>query len=296
MTACNKTEAKNDDNGKLKIISTLFPQYDFARQIAGDKADVSLLLPPGTESHSFDPKPGDIVNIYNADLFIYTGKNMEPWTETIIKGVKNTNLLIVDCSKNIELLTNDDENEDAHDSEDSDHGADAHIWLDPTLCVKMVDNILEALCEKDGANLEYYTANADEYKKKLRKLDEDIFDAIKNAGRDTVVFGGRFAYIYFLNHFGLKYVTAYDSCSSSGEPSVAKIAYVIDFIKENKIPCIYHEELADPKVAKSIAEAANIDCLLFSTAHNLTKGELESGVTFLDIMYSNLDNLKKGLN
>jgi len=285
----------NGSNGKLKITATLFPQYDFAKHIAGDKAEVTLLLPPGVESHSFDPKPGDILNIYNSDLFLYTGPEMEPWAETIIKGIANLadpdNITVVDCSKGIELLH--DEYEHDHEYE---HGADPHIWLDPTLAVKITENILAALVEKDSANSDFYTRNAEEYKNKLLQLDEDISGVIKAAKHDTVVFGGRFAYIYFLRRFKLNYITAYDSCSTAAEPSAVKIAYVIDFIKENNIPYLYHEELADPKVAKSIAEAANIDYLQFSTAHNVTKKEFDGGITFLDIMYANLENLKKGLN
>jgi len=279
----------SDNGGKIKIIATLFPQYDFARQIAGDKADVKLLLPPGVESHSFDPKPADMLEIYNADLFIYTGANMESWAETIIKGAKNDNLAVLDCSKNIELIQDDDDDE-------HEHGADPHIWLNPMFAQRMVVDITLALCSIDPDNADFYTQNGNDYNKLLQKLNDDTFEIINSAKRKVIVFGGRFSYIYFLTHYNLDYVTAYDSCSSQAEPSVSKVAEVIDFIKQNNIPCIYHEELSDPKVAKSIAKETNTECLLFSTAHNVTKSEFDSGVTFLDIMYMNLENLKKGLN
>jgi len=287
LTSCVKMDAPRS-GGRLKIVATLFPQYDFARQIAGDKADVVLLLPPGTESHSFDPKPSDMLEINNADLFIYTGKDMEPWAESLIKGATNKNLSVVDCSENIELIQDNDG--------EHDHGADPHIWLDPTRSEKIVDAIRAALCEKDPDNSDFYAQNAEDYKKLLQKLDSDISGVIANAKRKVIVFGGRFSYIYFLTHFNLDYITAYDSCSVNAEPSVARIAEVIDFIKKNNIPCIYYEELSDPKVAKSIAEETGVECLLFSTAHNVTKDEFDNGVTFLDIMYANLENIKKGLN
>jgi len=290
LTSCVKMDAPRS-GGRLKIVATLLPQYDFARQIAGDKADVVLLLPPGTESHSFDPKPSDMLEINNADLFIYTGKDMEPWAESLIKGITNKNLAVVDCSENIELLQTDD-------ADEHEHGADPHIWLDPVLAQKMVDKIMHVICVADPDNIEFYRQNAEDYRDKLKKLDDDIFNAIYNsdAKRKVIVFGGRFSYIYFLKHYNLDYITAYDSCSVNAEPSVARIAEVIDFIKKNDIPCIYYEELSDPKVAKSIAEETGVECLLFSTAHNVTKDELDSGITFLDIMYANLENLKKGLN
>ena len=295
------TNAKGDK--KIEIVASLFPQYDFARAIAGDKATVTLLLPPGMESHTFDPKPADMTKIYKADLFIYTGKFMEPWAERVIAGASDggaQNLLVVDASKGITL----EEDEHSHEHEDHGHeGEDAHrheydphIWLDPTLAMKMVDNIADALCEKDPTNANYYRANAAKYRKELEKLDSDIFAAVKAGKRDTLVFGGRFAYLYFLKHFGLHYVTAYDSCSTEAEPSVRDVARVIDYVRKHNIPCVYHEEFVDPKIARSIAEQTGASLELFSTAHNVTKDELEGGVTFIKVMRGNLARIEKGLN
>ncbi|MCL2096814.1 MAG: zinc ABC transporter substrate-binding protein [Oscillospiraceae bacterium] len=286
--SCITTEA--EDGGRLKITATLFPQYDFAKIIAGDKAAVSLILPPGIESHGFDPKPSDILAINNSDIFIYTGKDMEPWSETIIKGVNNKNLIIADCSSGIEFLHHSDEDYN------HDHGADPHIWLNPENAVIIVKNILAAIISKDPENSDYYNRNAEDYIKKLQKLDEDISEAVESSKRRTIVFGGRFAYIYFLERYNLDYITAYDSCSAYSEPGALRIAQVIDFIDKNNIACIYHEELSEAKIAKSIASQTNIETLRFSTAHNITKSEFENGVTFLDVMYANLENLKKGLN
>lgn len=284
LSSCN-TQNDGGQNG-LRIVATLFPQYDFAKQIAGDKAEVTLLLPPGTESHSYDPKPGDIIEIQNADLFFYTGSAMEPWAETIIKSISDGALKAVDCSENIKLLHNDGHN----------HDADPHIWLNPENAAIMAENILGALIEKDPDNADFYSVNADGYKNKLTALDQDIKDVISKAKRNAVVFGGRFAYLYFLEHFGLDYITAYDSCAAHAEPSASQIVRVINYIKENSIPCIYYEELSDPKVARSIAEETGIEYLRFSTAHSVTKEEFQNGTGFLDIMYENLENLKVGLN
>ena len=295
LYSCTSVDANMfPDNGKINIMTSLFPQYDFARHIAGDKANVLLLLPPGTESHVFDPRPGDMLNIYNADLFIYTGSYMEPWAGEIIRGISQDNkLLVVDCSTGIEYI-NESEEHDAHSH--GEHALDPHIWLDPTLAMLMVDNILEALCQKDYENAEYYIENANNYKNMLQILDDDIFAAIEEAERDVLVFGGRFAYIYFLKRYNLKYVTVYDSCSANSEPSVRKVNDVANFIKENRIPCIYHEEFANPSLAKAIAKQTNITYELFSTAHNITKTDFGNEVTFIDIMYRNLENIKKGLN
>jgi len=283
------------DNGKINIMTSLFPQYDFARHIGGSRTNVILILPPGTESHMFDPRPADMLNIYNSDLFLYTGDYMEPWAGELVKGIPEDNkLVVVDCSKGIEFIHEEYEQNSLRHSHE--HAPDPHIWLDPSLAMLMIDNILAALCEIDAENADYYIQNADNYKKTLKTLDEDIFTAIEQAERDVLVFGGRFAYIYFLNRYNLNYVTVYDSCSTNAEPSVKKVNDVTNFIKENKIPCIYHEEFAYPSLARAIAGAANISYELFSTAHNVTKTDFDNGVTFIDIMYRNLENIKKGLN
>ncbi len=287
LVSC-KSQVTAKVDGKLNIVASLFPQYDFAKHIAGDKATVTLLLPPGVESHTFDPKPSDMTNIYNADLFLYTGDEMEPWASKLLAGVKNKNLVAVDMSKGINLIKEEEQAQE--------HEYDPHIWLDPTIAMKMVESISNALCEKDPENATYYKNNAAQYTIQLQKLDDDFKTVVSNGKRNTIVFGGRFAYIYFINHYGLKYETAYDSCSTEAEPSIRKMVAIIDFIKQNNIPCIYHEEFVDPKVAKSIAEQTGATPLLFSTAHNVSKDEFAKGITYIDIMRENLKNLEKGLN
>lgn len=299
----------------LSISASLFPQYDFARRIAGDRAKVTLILPPGADSHTFEPKAADVAKIHDTDIFIYTGKNMEPWAENLINGIKDSSALIVDASEGVTLIGDTDHHEhhceecelcksqestssgdlSSHKHHHEHEGGDPHFWLDPTLAAKMVKNIEHALCSRDPNNAEFYRANAKKCTDELMELDREFENTVKSGKRDTIVFGGAFAYRYFVERYGLKVVTAYSSCSSHAEPSVKEVTNVIEFIKANAIPCVYYEELADPKVARSIAEACGVEALLFSTAHNVTKDELEKGVTFMDIMRANLENLKKGL-
>ncbi len=286
LTACMEK-----DDGKLTITVSLFPHYDFARQIVGDKAEVTLLLPPGTESHTFDPSTVDIYNITNSDIFIYTGKNMEAWAERVISSLGSNGPIIVDASSGIGLLHN------AHDGhDDHEHSLDPHIWLNPQYAATMVDTILEAICQADPANAEFYRANAGNYKKELLKLDGDIESTIKNAKGDTLVFGGRFAYIYFFERYALNYKSAYKTCSTETEPSLATIYEISQYIKDNGIQYVFKEELSEGKVAKSIAEQSNAQVLTFSTAHNVTKSEFDSGITYIDIMRSNLSAIEKALS
>lgn len=286
LAAC----AKKDD-GKLTITVSLFPHYDFARQIVGDKAEVTLLLPPGTESHTFDPSTVDVYNITNSDIFIYTGKNMEAWAERVISSLGSDGPIIVDASSGIELLQNSHSDHDDHE-----HSLDPHIWLNPQYASAMVDTILEAICQADPANADFYRANAESYKKELLKLDSDIEAAVKSAQGDTLVFGGRFAYIYFFERYGLNYKSAYKTCSAETEPSLTTIYEISQYIKDNGIQYVFKEELSEGKVAKSIAEQSGAQVLTFSTAHNVTKSEFDSGITYIDIMRSNLEAIEKALN
>lgn len=301
FTGCSKTTPTMTTPSKITVITTLFPQYDFVKQIAREKVDVTLLLPPGTESHTYDPTPKDVLQINSADLFLYTGKYMEPWAEKIIAGVNSQKVLVKDLSEGINLLQS--HNETSHHSHDHNHvhehhqhEYDPHFWLDPTLAAEMVDNIAEALCSKDSLNKDFYLKNAEEYKAKLCSLDSEIKDVVEKANRKDIVFAGRFAHLYFIKRYGLKYMAAFDTCSSEAEPSVKKVTEIIDFIKKNEIPVVYYEELSEPKIANSICEATGAKSLKFGTLHNVSKEQLEQGVTYLELMNENLQNLKQGLN
>lgn len=277
------------ENEKLQIVTTIFPQFDFARQIAGDRAEIMILLSPGIESHTYEPTPLDMKKINDSDIFIYTGDKMEPWAKSIVMSIDNSNLIVVDASKNISMI-HEDENDDTL------HGADPHIWLDPTLAMIMVDNIVEAITLKDQENKDFYQKNALQLKQDLTKLDKAFMEAVVSAQRDTIVFGGRFAYAYLIDRYNIKYISAYESCSTQGEPSIKKIIEVIDFIKQNDIKVIYHEEMVDPKIAKSIAEQTGVELAVLHTVHNISSDNRKKGKTYIDIMYENLENLKEGLN
>lgn len=292
LSGCNLM-SKKANSDKLKIMTTLFPQYDFAKQIAKDKAEVKLLLPPGVESHTFEPTAADVISINESDVFLYTGKYMEPWVENIVTGSIDSDVKVKDVSSGIELMKTE-HNDHEHDKE-HDHTYDPHIWLDLSLACKIVDNIKNTLSEADPGNAEYYESNAKEYKSQLMTLDQDFQTAVKGAKHKSIVFGGRFAHAYFVKRYGLEYETAYHGCSAESEPSLQSISEIMKFIKDKGIPCIYYEEFSEPKVAKSIAMQTGVKLLQFTTAHNVTKDQLEKNVSFLDIMRENLKNLKVGL-
>ena len=281
---------------KVKVIATLFPQYDFVRQIGKDKVEVSLLLPSGTEAHTYDPTPKDIININESDLFVYTGSNMEPWAETISTSIENR-VKILDVSKNIEYIKEEHEHVASGEHEyHQEHEYDPHIWLDISNAEKMVDNILEALIEIDPENINYYTKNAEIYKEKLDNLDEEFFEVINNSKRNIVCFGDKFAYMYFITRYGLDYITAYDSCSANSEPSVSKILEIENKIIKENIPVIFYESLSEGTIAKSIANDTGINALVFSSVHTVSSNDIRDGATYISVMRENLNNLKMALN
>jgi zinc transport system substrate-binding protein len=288
--------------GKLQVVTTLFPLYDFARQIAGDKAEVSLLLPPGVESHSFEPRPGDIVRISKANMFIYTGPLMEPWSQDILKGITNKELIVINASANIQLAKDEGHDHDeAHDHEaatedDHEHGGqDPHIWVDPILAQQIVSTIADGFAAKDPANKDYYFANARTYNEKLAALDAQIRTTLEKCSKKTIVYGGHFAFGYFARRYGLEHLSPYAGFSPNAEPTPRKITEMIETLKKAGTSYIYYEELLEPRVARIIAEGAGAKLLLLHGAHNISKQELDKGVTYLEIMEGNLERLKLGL-
>ena len=293
----NGTEA--DRSGKLQVVTTLFPQYDFARQIGGSHAEVSLVLLPGMESHMYDPTPGDMIAISEADMFIYTGAEMEPWAQELADSVDMTRVCVVDASQGVDMMKEEDEHdheeEHGHEEHHHEHTYDPHIWLDMKNAMQMVETIADAFCEIDPAHAGDYQANVEAYLAQLEELDMEIRAAVAGGNRRDIVFGGRFAYGYFIHGYDLDYESVYDSCSADTEPSMAQMAAVIDYMKEHQVKYILYEELSTPNVARAIAETTGAEMLMFSTCHNVTKDDFESGVTFIDLMQQNVETLKKAL-
>lgn len=297
-----REEKQNNEEGRLTIVATLFPQYDFARQIAGEYGNVVLLLPPGMESHSYDLRPADMITIKESDMLIYTGQYMETWAQTIIDSLDGS-VTVVDASKGITLVKEEDyyighHDEDGHEHDSHEghqHEYDPHIWTDPVYAIQMVRNITEALCAAAPEHTGYFRENAEDYIGQLEALDAAFSQVAAEAADTTIYFGGRFAMTYFIREYGFDCVSAYHDCSAESEPSIASVMKIIDEMKEHGAKAVYYEELADPKVARTIAEETGAQLILLHSAHNVTKREFDGGITYLDIMWQNVENLKEGL-
>lgn len=309
-------EPKNkfvSEENKINIVATLFPQYDFARQVGGDKVNVSLLLTPGTETHTYEPTPQNIIEINKADMFIYTGKYMEPWSDRITSSI-DTDTKVLDVSKNINLqkmeeghesihkenmLESDEHEEFLDDDKDGEehehHEYDPHIWLNPQNAIIMVKNIATELSSIDSDNSEYYWNNANRLINEIKTLDSDIEETVNSSNSKKIAFGGSFAYSYFIHRYNLEYVSAYESCGEDAEPSVANVKNVIDYMKSNNINVIFYQELSSGKIADSIASETGAEKLVFHTVHNASQEEIGRGETYVTLMRQNLENLKIAL-
>lgn len=285
MLLCGCSERNVSEAEGLKIVTTLFPTYDFARAIAKDKADIKLLLTPGRESHSYEPSTGDVIDISESDIFIYTGESMEPWAARIAEDMDGP--AVVDASMNLKL---EDHGDDGHE-----HGLDPHIWTDPEMCLTIVDNILAAFIERDGENADFYRANAAALKAELTALDEELRSITETAKTKKIYHGGRFSLVYFAEEYGLEFESAYDSCGSDTEPSVRQICSIIDDMRADGAKVVFYEELSNNSVAKLIADETGAKPLLLHSCHNLTTEEFRSGVTYLTLMKQNAENLREAL-
>ncbi|MDY3746466.1 MAG: metal ABC transporter substrate-binding protein [Lachnospiraceae bacterium] len=282
---------------KPVIVCTLFPQYDFARTVFGSQAKVVMLLSPGMESHMYDPTPEDMVTISEADAFIYTGDEMEPWAAQIVESLDGVTIL--DLSEHVNLQMEDEEGHDHEDEHhhhgEHEHSYDPHFWLDMDNAVAMLDAIEKLALDMGIENADLVTDAAKTYREKLTALDEAYFDALEGADHRDIVFAGRFAYGYFVHRYDLSYETVYHSCSAEADPSVSDMTRVIDYIKEHGTKVIFYEELSNASVAKTIAADTGVQIRMLSTAHNVTKTEFEAGITFYDIMKNNLEVVKEAL-
>ncbi|QQG52525.1 MAG: zinc ABC transporter substrate-binding protein [Candidatus Falkowbacteria bacterium] len=287
--AANYQRSPRTGREKLAVVTTIFPLYDFAKAIGGDRAEVSLLLPPGVESHSFEPKPSDVAEINMADIFIYTGSFMEPWAEDIIQGTDKQNLEVVDASNGITLIPGV-----FHDEDEPAGSNDPHIWLDFTNDQQIIQTITAAFSAQDPKNATYYEARAVTYQESLKTLDSQYQTTLANCASREVVYGGHYAFGYLARRYNLEYLAA-QGVSPDAEPTAQDLINLVDQIKNNNIKYVFYEELSSPKVAETIAQETDTKMLLLNAAHNLSREDLAASKTFLQVMEENLNNLKTGL-
>ncbi|MEI7482428.1 MAG: zinc ABC transporter substrate-binding protein [Elusimicrobiota bacterium] len=276
-------------DGGLKVVTTIFPLYDMARSIGDRNAEVTLLLPPGVEAHSFEPKPGDMARINEADIFIYTGKFMEPWAEDLVRSVTNKRLLVVNAGEGVKLMP-----EGGTGRGNQEAVPDPHVWLDFDSAKIMVGNISAAFSAKDPSNNEVYRRAAAAYAGGLSALDSAYKSGLSACRTKEIIYGGHYAFGYMARRYGLKYMAA-QGLSPNSEPTAKDLASLVEQVKKDKISFIFYEELTSPKIAETIAAETGAKMLPLSAAHNIARDQFARGTSFFDILQGDLVNLKAGL-
>ena len=310
IIALSSAKRKEKSTDKIDVVVTNFPAYDFVRQIAGDKANITYLLGPGVDAHSYEPTAQDLIDIQNADIFIYVGGNMEKWADRVLetldvsdtKIVKLTDMVTLEAEEPIDGAEHNHGNEhneeahsDEHHDEEEHHEFDEHIWTSPANGIILVQNIAKILSETDTENAKLYEKNANNYISEIQNVQNEINTIVQNKKRDRLVFGDKMPMQYFLKEFGLTATAAFTGCSTETEPSAQTIAYLTKKVKEDNIPVVLYIELSTGKVANTISDETGVEAMQIQTLHNVSREDFENGETYVSLMLRNLDVLERAL-
>lgn len=278
------------DNGKLTVVTTIFPIYDIVKSITDDTVNIDLMISPGQDIHSYDPSTDDIITVKKSDLFIYIGDNMETWVPDLTKN--QPDMFVLELTKDERIKLSSLEH---HEHHEHDHNVDMHIWTNPYYVLIMVELITNALVEVNPSYKELYKSNALEYTQEVNKIIDDINEIVDNKKRNTLYFGAPFAFYYFTTAFGLEHKTVYDTCSIEVEPTIDKILSINKEIIEKNIPVVYTKELLNDNIARKLIEGSNAKLMILHSGHNVSSSDFEKGITFLEIWQNNIEALKEGL-
>ena len=311
MVGCKGDNLPVDD-GKLKIVTTIFPEYDWVKQIAGDSnnLDITFLMKNGGDLHSYSPSAEDILKISSCDMLVYVGGESDKWIEEILENSVNSNIKTINLmnvlgekAKEEELVEGmeDDDHDDHgdHDDDDAELEYDEHVWLSLDNAQLFVKSITENLCAIDSENVGTYKANCEKYLSQLDVLDDEYEEVIENSKYKTLIFADRFPFRYLTDDYDLSYYAAFKGCSAETEASFETITFLANKADELNLPRILTIDGSDGKIAKTVAATSkNKDRTVYSldSLQSVTDNEVQSGKTYIKAMESNLEILKKALN
>ena len=300
---CGCADRQRAEDGRLQVVCSVFPYYDFARQIGGDDVDVTLLVAAGKETHSFEPTPLDVITLSQADVFLYNGGESEAWVDDILSAAGENIAVTLPLMPQVSALAeewaegmegaHDEHDHETHDSDDIEY--DEHVWTSPVLAKALCRAICDALCQADPAHQEDYQARLTDYLTQLDQLDAAFREVVDAGHRRLLVFGDRFPLLYFCKEYGLDYRAAFHGCASDTEPSLATLKYLIDKVEDEEIPVVYTIELSSRKVADAIAETTGAKVLTFHSCQTVSRAEFDGGATYLSLMERNVEALREGL-
>ncbi len=295
LCSCTKVTG-DEDEGKLKVVVTAFVHYDFVRQIADDNVELTMLLKPGAEMHSYDPTPSDMAKISSCDVFVYTGAESDGWVKGMLASADNKNMKTVAFSEICEPILYENDGQEHSADDGHNHTYDEHVWTSPVNAMRLAKEIYDTLCEADPENADSYSENYNRFYGELASLDELFRSVVSQGVRNEVVFGDRFPFTHLVNEYGIEYEAAFPGCSSESEPSAATVAKLHEKVKNENIPVVFTIEFSNKKVAKSITEGTEAEILTFHSCHSVTNDGFLSNITYVELMTQNAENLRKALN
>ena len=293
---------------ETSVVATIFPVYDWVREVAGDDVDLTLLLDNGVDLHSYQPTAQDIMKVATCDMFVYVGGESDDWVEDALSEAVNPDMVVVNLVEAMgedikmeEIVEGMEREEDEHEAdahEDHEDEADEHVWLSLRNAQKLVKVLASALGEADPANAERYAANADAYAEKLAALDAEYAAVCEGADYDTLLFGDRFPFRYLTDDYGLKYYAAFSGCSAESEASFETVVFLAGKLEELQLPAVMTIEGSDGRLADTVVQTTgtrDAKILTLDSMQSTTSEDLKNGATYLGIMQANLEVLKQAL-
>ncbi|MCR5724175.1 MAG: metal ABC transporter substrate-binding protein [Treponema sp.] len=306
FAAKNKPAAEKNTN-RISIVTTMFPEYDWVREILGDRqafASVTMLLDNGADLHSYQPTVQDIAKISSADIFIYVGGESDAWVKDALKTVKNKNQKAISLIETLgdrvkaEEIVEGMEHEH-HEDEEEEEELDEHVWLSLRNAKILVQAIAKAIAECDNAHAETYLANSRAYQAKLEQLDTAYSSVVRKAQRKVILFGDRFPFRYLTDDYGLTYYAAFTGCSAETEASFKTVIFLAGKVDEHEIPAVFTIEKSDKKIARTIVQSSKFKktpVVTLDSMQSTTSKDIKNGASYLSIMTDNLSALEAALN
>lgn len=286
--SCGEVERST---GKISVVTTIFPYYDFARSVSKGTCDVDMLLKPGSDVHSFEPAPSDILKIRNADLFIYNGGESDEWVDSILESLGDTDKpVVMKMTDYVKPLTEMDADHHAEDEEDE------HIWTSLDNAKTLVSKISDEVSKLDQKNKSVYSKNSSDYIEKISKVQSEIENTVNSSESKKIVVGDRFPLLYFATEFSLDWECAFPGCSTETEPSLDRLSKLTDTIEKDKIKTILKLEMSENKVADTLADETNTKVRTFYSAESVSKEDFANNITYVDLMERNNNALKEALS
>lgn len=300
LLSCDVKEKENDFPS---VVCTVFPQYDFTRNIAhGTNINIKMLLPAGSEAHSYEPSPSDIKAIKDCDIFIWVGGESEAWAKKLIASSELDGEKVLSLMDVTGLLHEEDGlsgEKSGHHDHDSEHGEeeyDEHVWTSPKNAIKITQAICEKLCAVSPENGETFRKNADSYTEKLRALDEGFERVSENSNGKELVIGDRFPFLYLTHEYGFRYVSAFSGCAEQTEASLAVISELIEKVKKDEIPIVFATDFSTGKLAQTIASESGARVLWLYSCHAVSANDIKNGEDYISLMTKNLQNIEKAVS